>query len=102
MAVGWLALEGLFKEKAKNKQGTRNDLTSSKFLEEVRTHKDLENEKISSSKTFSSNEKISSDQKTFTEDTKEVLNEKISSSKTFTEDTAEKLGKTQRRAFINY
>jgi len=37
-----LELEEVFKEKAKNKQGTRNDLTSSKSLEEVRTHKELE------------------------------------------------------------
>ena len=37
-----LELEEVFKEKAKNKQGIRNDLTSSKSLEEVRTHKELE------------------------------------------------------------
>jgi len=37
-----LQLEEVFKQKAKNKQGTRNDLTSSKSLEEVRTHKELE------------------------------------------------------------
>ena len=37
-----LQLEEVFKEKAKNKQGTRNDLTSSKNLEQVRTHKELE------------------------------------------------------------
>jgi len=37
-----LQLEDVFKAKAKNKQGIRNDLTSSKSLEEVRTHKELE------------------------------------------------------------
>jgi len=37
-----LELEEVFKQKAKNKQGTRNDLTSFKSLEEVRTHKELE------------------------------------------------------------
>lgn len=37
-----LKLENIFKEKAKKQQGKRNDLTSSKNLEQVRTHKELE------------------------------------------------------------
>lgn len=37
-----LQLEEVFKEKAKEQQGKRNDLTSYKNLEQVRTHKELE------------------------------------------------------------
>ena len=37
-----LQLESVFSARAKEQQGIRNDLTSSKYLEEVRTHKELE------------------------------------------------------------
>lgn len=93
MAVGWLALEleGLFREKAKENQGFRNDICqkSDKSTTPIDTKKEIAKVANVSHDTIAKVKKIQEKASGVSRGT----NEKISSvQKGFTEDTAEKLG----------